>query len=100
MAFRPSYEVPVPSPTPGRIVWFTNRNAEYYNPAIVVATRNMYANNLYRPYVDQGFVPDLHGELHVHLWVFSPGEAGGYQEHDVPYSPEGRARTWRWPDRF
>ncbi|MBA9003652.1 MULTISPECIES: hypothetical protein [Thermomonospora] len=46
----------------------------------------------------------LDSDEHVHLWVFTPGESGGFPEFNVPHGqadeggdiPPG---SWCWPPR-
>lgn len=49
--------------------------------------------------VESGTIPGLDSPRHVHLWVFTPGEAGGFTEYNVPpgdgpgqWSPQPTAR--------
>ncbi|MCK2214272.1 hypothetical protein MF672_010785 [Actinomadura sp. ATCC 31491] len=49
--------------------------------------------------VTSGNVPALDSPQHVHLWVFTPSEAGGFPEYNVPpgdgpgeWSPQPSAR--------
>lgn len=51
--------------------------------------------------VSAGHVPPLDDEQHVHLWVFTPSERGGFPEFNVPRGefadgdiPPG---SWCWP---
>jgi hypothetical protein len=44
-----------------------------------------------------GAVPPLDSPLHVHLWVFTPGQQGGFHEYNVP--PGDKPGCWRWPPR-
>lgn len=49
-----------------------------------------------------GEVPALTGEGHVHLWVFTPSEQGGFPEYDVPPTEPGtevKPGAWCWPGR-
>lgn len=54
--------------------------------------------------VDSGEVPAITDDDHAHLWVFTPGEKGGFAEFDVPFGgaesvgeiPPG---AWCWPPR-
>lgn len=73
--------------------------------AIVTATRD----SLDPRGVESGEVPALDSPEHVHLWVFTPGEKGGFPEFNVPHGeaagesatagtiPPG---TWCWPPRI
>lgn len=106
-------------PTIGRIVIYRSRTGAYEVPAIVSAT----VDTLYRPAVEDGHVPDLTDDDHVHLAVLTPGlsghrnattteaqvaeltarstPAGGtYQEWDVPHDETGDTPgSWSWPVR-
>lgn len=106
-------------PTIGRIVTYRSRTGDYDLPAIV----NCTTETLSPKGVEAGHVPDLSGDMCVHLTVFTPGKpgtardqafevesphgrgvnvAGCYQEWDVmpsrdPATPD--AGSWRWPER-
>ncbi|MFG3438340.1 hypothetical protein ACGF0J_13945 [Nonomuraea sp. NPDC047897] len=45
--------------------------------------------------VKLGAVPALDDESHVHLWVFTPGQVGGFHEFNV--GPGTEPGTWHWP---
>jgi hypothetical protein len=52
--------------------------------------------------VDAGHVPGLDSPDHVHLWVYTPSEAGGFAEFNVPGHVEEIAGdiapgSWTWP---
>jgi hypothetical protein len=107
--------------TIGRIVIFRSRTGKYDIPAIVTATKE----TLNPDGVAAGAIPDLTGDDHVHLTVFTagfPGQregandfevesvharsenvSGCYQEWDIPYDDVRDAHvppgTWRWPER-
>ncbi len=105
------------APTIGRIVVYRSRTGKYVVPAIVSAT----VGTLYRLGVEEGNLPDLTDESHVHLIVFTPGIAGRansttspdqlaeltarstpaggtYAEWDVPYDEAGQVPgSWSWP---
>jgi hypothetical protein len=60
--------------------------------------------------VASGGVPALTDDEHVHLWVFTPGESGGFVEFNVPPGRPDDALavpaadnippgTWCWPPR-
>ena len=57
--------------------------------------------------VEAGEVPALSSDTHVHLWVFTPSEKGGFAEFDVPQGdPQGDPQDgglqpghWCWPPR-
>lgn len=106
-------------PTLGRIVHYRSRTAKYTLAAIVSAT----VDTLYRVGVEEGNLPDLDDDMHIHLAVFTPGVAGRwnsttpkadadamrerstpaggtYQEWNVAYDPTGETGgTWMWPPR-
>lgn len=42
-------------------------------------------------------IPDIGVENQISLCVFNP--TGMYFNEQVPYDPEGRPGTWRWPPR-
>lgn len=102
----------VPEPSIGRVVWYRSRTGNYTLPALITAT----VDTLWDEGVERGDVPALTSRHHVHLTAFTPGDAGTYQEHDVPlWTPgplpvfePGQAHgpreadgqppeTWRWP---
>lgn len=47
--------------------------------------------------VEIGAVPALDSDMHVHLWVFTPGELGGFAEYNV--GPGDEPGQWSWPPR-
>ncbi len=47
--------------------------------------------------VASGEVPGLDSPQHVHLWVFTPGEKGGFAEFNV--APGNSPGQWSWPPR-
>jgi hypothetical protein len=68
-------------PTLGRIIHYRGkRGVHAMRAAIVTAT----VDTLDRANVAIGAIPDLDSDGHVHLWVFTPGEAGGFTEYNVP----------------
>ena len=100
----------------------------YYLPAIVTVTRSSHPgdypdgtpNSLCVPSTDLhvhltvftpggfGSVYNVDGEEQSyqqehHPNIGRPGSfrpgSGTYVEHDVPFSPDGMPRSWRWPDR-
>lgn len=66
----------------------------YDLPAVVTCTRESHPRN------DDNPIPLPETPYHVHLTVFTPGEAQSYQEFDVPQSQNSphnpEPRTWRW----
>lgn len=94
-------------PSLGRIVHY--RGKQGYNAtrcAIVTATRG----TLDPRGVEEGQIPALDSDEHVHLLVFTPGEAGSFTEYNVPRgenadgsTPTGQTippGTWCWPPRL
>lgn len=97
-------------------VRYRSRTGAYVLAAMVTAT----TETLYRVGVEEGHVPDLTDERHVHLAVFTPGKAGHrtsttteaeadsmralsapmggtYQEWDVPEDQSGKTpMSWSW----
>ena len=47
----------------------------------------------------EGDAPALDSDMHVHLTVFTPSEAGMFPECNIPYSEGGEPGTWSWPPR-
>jgi hypothetical protein len=47
--------------------------------------------------IASGEVPALSSDRHVHLFVFTPGEAGHFTEYDV--APGDGPGEWSWPPR-
>lgn len=47
--------------------------------------------------VESGDIPGLDSDEHVHLWVFTPGEKGGFAEYNV--GPGDEPGQWSWPPR-
>lgn len=97
---------PAPKPTLGRIVHYRGKQGLLTGRAAIVTCD---VNSLDRRGVDSGDIPDLDSDEHVHLWVFTPGEAAGFTEYNVPRGeavdgeettygtiPPG---TWCWPPR-
>ena len=93
-------------PTLGRIVHYRGKQGLLAaRAAIVTAT----VDTLDQRGVEAGHVPALDSDEHVHLWVFTPGEQGGFPEFNVPRgeaSDEESATagtippgTWCWPPR-
>jgi len=106
----------------GNDVHYVSKTGDYECAAVVSGTRA----SLYRPNVEAGHLPDLSGEDHVHLTVFTPGRPGHvseetlkshpeladsgrpnvpagstYAEWDIPYmiaaGPNFSAGSWHWP---
>lgn len=84
----------IPKPTLGRIVHYRGKQGFHaMRAAIVTGT----VDSLDPRGVDGGHVPSLDSEHHVHLWVFTPGESGGFPEFNVPHGTE--PGQWTWPPR-
>jgi hypothetical protein len=52
--------------------------------------------------VAAGHVPALDSDEHVHLWVFTPGESGGFAEFNVSHAADSGdvpPGSWCWPPR-
>jgi hypothetical protein len=87
-------------PTLGRIVHYRGKLGFHAMRAAIVTCD---VNSLDPRGVEQGFIPGLDSPNHVHLWVFTPGESGGFTEYNV--SPgefvdgEIPPGTWCWPPR-
>lgn len=84
-----------PAPTLGRIVHYRSNTGDYDLAALVTAT----VDTLTEAGLARNEVCPLSSPTHVHLHVFTPGKARHYQELNVPFDPEGSARSWRWPAR-
>ncbi len=102
----------------GMSVIYRSRTGAYDCAAIVAAT----TASLNRENVEAGYLPDLTGDMHVHLVVFSagrlgqgrtvtdapfltesphgrsPNTGGTYQEWDIPFDVNGGPGTWRLPE--
>lgn len=95
-----------PLPTFGRIVHYRGKMG-LQAPRCAIVTADI--DSLDPAGVESGEVPALSSPEHVHLWVFTPGERGGFAEYDVPRgdAPDGVAATaktippgtWCWPPR-
>lgn len=89
---------PAPSPTIGRIVQYRGKQGyQALRAAIVTAT----VETLDPRGVEAGEVPALDSPYHVHLWVFTPGDKGGFAEYNVAPDEPGMCRPgmWQWPTR-
>jgi hypothetical protein len=84
----------VSKPTLGSMVWYRGKQGIHaVRAAIVTAT----VDTLDPRGVEAGHVPALDDELSVHLWVFTPGEQGGFAEYNV--KPGDEPGQWSWPPR-
>lgn len=85
-----------PFPTIGRVVQYRGKQGyQALRAAIVTAT----VDTLDPRGVEAGEVPALDSKRHVHLWVFTPSNAGGFAEFNVPLDEPGKCRPgyWQWP---
>lgn len=81
-------------PTTGRILRYRGRHGfNAVRAAIVTAD----VETLDPRGVESGAIPALDSDDHVHLWVFTPGEAGGFTEYNV--APGDGPGQWSWPPR-
>lgn len=79
-------------PTIGRILRYKgNRGFNAVRAAIVTAD----VSTLDPRGVASGAIPALDSDEHVHLWVFTPGENGGFTEYNV--APGDGPGQWSWP---
>jgi hypothetical protein len=88
-------------PTLGRIVHYRGKQGHQAMRAAIVTCD---VNSLDPRGVEAGAIPALDSDEHVHLWVFTPGEAGGFTEYNVAPGQPGDddlipPGTWMWPPR-
>lgn len=91
-----------PTPTIGKTVHYRGREGRQAVRAAIVTCD---VDTLDPAGVDAGDVPGLDSVQHVHLWVFTPSERGGFAEYNVARGdrdedgvfPPG---TWTWPRSF
>lgn len=83
-----------PKPTTGRIVRYRGKRGFFASRAAIVTAD---LNTLDPRGVESGAVPALNDDMHVHLWVFTPSEIGGFAEFNVTYGDE--PGQWSWPPR-
>lgn len=79
-------------PTLGRIVRYVGKYG-------IQATRAAIVSCTTADIVPGGDVAPLDSDMHVHLTVFTPGEAGMFPEMNIPYDENGAPGTWCWPPR-
>lgn len=87
------------TPTLGSIVHYRGKEGVQ---ALRAATVSCTVNELDPQNVIEGNISDLDDEMHVHLFVFTPGARGFFVEFNVPHGevqsdgkiPPG---TWCWP---
>lgn len=81
-------------PTTGRVLRYRGKlGLNAVRAAIVTAD----VDTLDPRGVASGDIPALDSDQHVHLWVFTPGERGGFTEYNVP--PGTGPGQWHWPAR-
>lgn len=81
-------------PTTGHIVRYRGKHGlNAVRAAIVTAD----VDTLDPRGVEAGEVPALDSDQHVHLWVFTPSEKGGFAEFNV--APGDDPGQWSWPPR-
>lgn len=91
-------------PSLGRIVHYRGKQGLLAMRAAIVTCD---VNSLDPRGVEAGVIPGLSSDTNVHLWVFTPGESGGFTEYNVPNGEgvEGCAPgeippgSWMWPPR-
>ncbi|WP_113705376.1 hypothetical protein [Nonomuraea lactucae] len=81
-------------PTTGRIVRYRGEQGLHAIRAAIVTAD---VETLDPEGVRLGAVPPLDSAFHVHLWVFTPGQQGGFHEYNV--SPGAEPGCWFWPPR-
>lgn len=84
----------IPKPTLGRIVHYRGKLGFHAMRAGIVTGT---VDSLDPRGIQGGLVPALDSEHHVHLWVFTPGESGGFPEFNV--APGDEPGQWSWPAR-
>lgn len=83
-----------PKPTTGRILRYVGKQGfNAIRAAIVMAD----VHTLDPRGVESGVIPALDSDMHVHLWVFTPGESGGFTEYNI--GPGTEPGQWSWPPR-
>jgi hypothetical protein len=88
-------------PTTGRILRYRGKQGILAMRAAIVTCD---VETLDPRGVESGDIPGLDSDEHVHLWVFTPGEAGGFTEYNVAPGEVGDdgtipPGTWTWPPR-
>lgn len=78
-------------PTLGRIVRYVGKQGACSPRAAVVTCSQADV----QPGTD---LTPLDSDMHVYLWVFTPGSAG-FAENNIPYDESGAPGTWSWPPR-
>ncbi|UBU16664.1 hypothetical protein [Nonomuraea gerenzanensis] len=80
------------NPATGDIVRYRGKQGLHAVRAAIVTADTM---TLDPEGVRVGAVPPLDDASHVHLWVFTPGQVGGFHEYNV--APGDEPGTWHWP---
>lgn len=85
-------------PTLGRIVLYRGKEGmQVMRAALITCTRD----NLRPGGVEQGLIPDLDSDTHVHLHVFTPSTILSFVEYNVPFHPgadeDCPPGSWCWP---
>lgn len=88
-------------PTTGRILRYRGKQGFLAMRAAIVTCD---VETLDPRGVESGAIPGLDSDEHVHLWVFTPGESGGFTEYNVPPGEPGDdgmipPGSWAWPPR-
>jgi hypothetical protein len=81
-------------PTTGRILRYRG-NIGYNAVRAAIVTADV--ETLDSRGVEAGDIPGLDSDEHVHLWVFTPGEGGGFTEYNVAQG--NGPGQWSWPPR-
>lgn len=82
------------TPTLGRIVHYRGKQGrQCWRAAIVTCTRADIAGDA----VEQGELPALDSDTHLHLHVLTPSDRGFFVEYNVPQGED--PGCWRWPPR-
>lgn len=81
-------------PTTGRILRYRGKQGLFAMRAAIVTCD---VETLDPRGVESGDIPGLDSDEHVHLWVFTPGEKGGFTEYNVAQGDE--PGQWSWPPR-
>lgn len=81
-------------PTTGRILRYRGKQGFHAMRAAIVTAD---VHTLDPRGVESGNGAGLDSDEHVHLWVFTPGESGGFTEYNV--GPGNEAGQWSWPPR-
>jgi hypothetical protein len=93
-------------PTLGRIVHYRGKQG-LLAPRAAIVTCDV--NTIDPRGVEAGAIPALDSDEHLHHWVVTPGENGGFTEYNVPRGEPADGETpmagtippgtWCWPPR-